>query len=115
MREAHRLATEVWPEYSHQFSRRDFTLPQLFACLVVREMMKLSYRKTEALLRDSPHWLSAIGMTRAPDHNTLWRAFDVLLKNRRIDRTNCNFFGKQFFPRPAHTDCSEILTYQPET
>jgi hypothetical protein len=86
MREAHRLAIQVWPQYSHQFSRHDFTLPQLFACLVVREMMKLSYRKTEALLRDSPHWLGAIGMTRAPDHNTLWRAFDVLLKSRRIDR-----------------------------
>jgi hypothetical protein len=86
MREAHRLASEVWPAYSHRFSRHDFTLPQLFACLAVREMMKLSYRKTEALLRDSPHWLSAIGMTRAPDHNTLWRAFDVLLTNRRVDR-----------------------------
>ena len=87
MREAHRLASQVWPQYSNPFSRHDFTLPQLFACLVVREMMKLSYRKTEALLRDSPHWLSAIGMTRAPDHNTLWRAFDVLLlENRRINR-----------------------------
>jgi len=86
MREAHRLASQVWPQYSHPFSRRDFTLPQLFACLVVREMMKLSYRKTEALLRDAPHWLSAVGMTRAPDHNTLWRAFGVLLKDRQIDR-----------------------------
>lgn len=86
MREAHRLGSQVWPEYSHRFSRHDFTLPQLFACLVVREMMKLSYRKTEALLRDSPHWLSAIGMTRAPDHNTLWRAFEVLLTDRRIER-----------------------------
>lgn len=86
MREAHRLASKVWPAYSHEFSRHDFTLPQLFACLVVREMMKLSYRKTEALLRDSPHWLSAIGMTRAPDHNTLWRAFGVLLTTRRAGR-----------------------------
>jgi len=86
MCEAHRLASRIWPHYSSPFSRHDFTLPQLFACLVLREMMKLSYRKTEALLRDSPHWLSAIGMTRAPDHNTLWRAFEVLLKGRRINR-----------------------------
>jgi hypothetical protein len=86
MREAHRLASQVWPQYSHLFSRRDFTLPQLFACLVVREMMKLSYRKAEALLRDSPQWLSDVGMTRAPDHNTLWRAFDVLLSNQRVNR-----------------------------
>ena len=86
MRKAHRLASRVWPEHSHRFSRHDFSLPQLFACLVMREMMKLSYRRAESLLRDSPHWLSEIGMTRPPDHNTLWRAFDVLLKNRRIGR-----------------------------
>ena len=65
MREAYELATRVWPEYSHRFSRHDFTLAQLFACLVVREMLRLSYRKAEALLRDSPQWLQTIGMTRA--------------------------------------------------
>jgi hypothetical protein len=86
MREAYQLASRIWPEFTHRFSRHDFTLPQLFACLVVREMMELSYRKTEALLRDSPQWLADIGMSRPPDHNTLWRAFDVLLKTRRIDR-----------------------------
>jgi hypothetical protein len=70
MREAHALASRVFDDYSHKFSRHDFTLPQLFACLVVREMMKLSYRKAEALLRDSMAWLADIGMTKAPDHNT---------------------------------------------
>jgi hypothetical protein len=86
MREAHRLALRAWPTYSHACSRHDFTLPQLFACLVVREMMDLSYRKAEALLRDSPHWLADIGMNAAPDHNTLWRAFDTLMKTRRVNR-----------------------------
>ena len=86
MREAHRLASRVWPTYAHEFSRHDFTLPQLFACLVVREMMKLSYRKAEALLRDSPHWLRDIGMNKPPDHNTLWRAFGVLVQTRRVSK-----------------------------
>jgi len=86
LREAWRLASRVWPSYGHRFSRHDFTLAQLFACLVVREMMKLSYRKTEALLRDSPHWLREIQMSRAPDHNTLWRAFDVLVQTRKVNR-----------------------------
>lgn len=85
MREAHRLASRIWPSYSDPSSRRDFTLPQLFACLVVREMLKLSYRKTEAMLRDTPNWLADIGMTRAPDHNTLWRAFGELLKGRQVN------------------------------
>lgn len=86
MCQACQLASRVWPEFTCKFSRHDFTLAQLFACLVLREMMGLSYRRTEALLRDSPQWLRDIGMRRRPDHNTLWRAFDVLLKSRRINR-----------------------------
>lgn len=87
MREAHDLARRVWPAaFSCPVSRHDFTLPQLFACLVLREQMKLSYRKAEALLRDAPHWLAEIGMSRAPDHNTLWRAFGLLVETRRANR-----------------------------
>ncbi len=48
--------------------------------------MKLSYRKAEALLRDAPHWLAMIGMARAPDHTTLWRAFALVAETRRVDR-----------------------------
>jgi DDE family transposase/transposase-like protein DUF772 len=84
--EAHRLASRVWPAYSGPFSRHDFTLPRLFACLVIREMLKLSYRRAEALLRDCPDWLAAIGLERAPDHNTLWRAFGYLLQTRKVKR-----------------------------
>ena len=86
MREAYRLGSRIWPDYSNPFSRHDFTLAQLFACLVVREMLKLSYRKTEALLRDSPHWLADIGLNKAPDHNTLWRGFGTVIQNRRVKR-----------------------------
>ena len=45
------LAREALPKYSSKFSRHDFTLPQLFACLVVKEHQRLSYRDAEALLR----------------------------------------------------------------
>lgn len=44
MRCAFELARRSLRLYSSKFSRRDFTLPQLFACLVVREQFKLSYR-----------------------------------------------------------------------
>jgi hypothetical protein len=77
---AHELASLYLPNYSDKFSRHDFTLPQLFACLVVREHQKKSYRGVEALLRDSPQWLQSIGMSRAPDHVTLCRAFKYLIK-----------------------------------
>jgi hypothetical protein len=80
MQAAHRLATHCLPTYSDKFSRHDFTLPQLFACLVIREHQKKSFRGVEALLRDCPDWLADIGMDHAPDHNTIWRAFDHLVK-----------------------------------
>jgi hypothetical protein len=73
---AYHLARRLLPEHSCKFSRHDFTLAQLFACLIVREFFGLSYRRTEALLADSPQWLADIGLTKAPDHNTLWRAFE---------------------------------------
>jgi Transposase DDE domain len=78
MRVAHQLACQTLPAYTSKFSRKDFTLPQLFACLVLREHQKKSYRGVEALLRDARHWCRAIGMRKVPDHNTLCRAFHAL-------------------------------------
>src|SRR5580765_4299528 len=83
MRAAFVLASQTLPRYSSRFSRHDFTLPQLFACLVVREHQRKSYRQAEALLRDSPQWCREIGMSKAPDHNTLCRAFHSLNLGRR--------------------------------
>lgn len=77
---AYRLAETSLPTYSSEFSRHDFTLPQLFACLVLREHQKKSYRGVEALLEDSPQWRADIGLPRTPDHNTLCRAFGQLVK-----------------------------------
>jgi hypothetical protein len=73
---AYELGVEVLPKYFSPFSRHDgFTKPQLFACLVLREHQKKGYRGTEALLADCPQWLADIGLGKAPDHNTLSRAF----------------------------------------
>lgn len=83
---AHHLARGVLPAYASRFSRRDFTLPQLFACLVVKEQQRRSYRQAEALLRDAPHWCRAIGMRKVPDHNTLCRAAGVLLRRCNVSR-----------------------------
>jgi hypothetical protein len=86
MRFAYELARRCLPRYSYKFSRHDYTLPQLFACLVVREHQRKSYRGVEALLQDSRHWCRAIGMKRVPDHNTLCRAFHALLSSSRAAR-----------------------------
>ena len=87
MRAAHALAARCLRTYSSKFSRHDYTLPQLFACLAVREQMRLSYRGAEALLRDGRSWCRAIGIKRkTPDHATLHRAAGVLLSGRRLSR-----------------------------
>jgi len=88
---AFELASECLPDHGSKFSRKDFTQPQLFACLVLREHQKKSYRGIEALLEDAPHWRADIGLTRTPDHNTLCRAFGELIKpgpiNSMLDQT----------------------------
>lgn len=83
MRAAFFVARDALPKYSSKFSRHDFTLPQLFACLIVKEHQRKSYREIEDLLRDSPHWCREIGMSKVPDHNTLCRAFHALNLGRR--------------------------------
>ena len=86
MRVAYAFAVRVLPAHSSKFSRQDYTLAQLFACLVVREHQNKSYRGVEALLRDARHWCKAIGMRRVPDHNTLCRAMRVIVTGRRVGR-----------------------------
>ena len=86
IRAAHELGARLFHEHAHRFSRKDFTLPQLFACLVLREHQKKSYRGTEALLRDCSDLRDAIGLARAPDHNTICRAFTHLVKPAKTQR-----------------------------
>jgi hypothetical protein len=83
---AHRLAQECLPDYSSKFSRHQFTLAQLFACLVLKEHQGRSYRGSEALLRDSPEWCRAIGLIKPPDHNTLCRAARRLMHEGKVSR-----------------------------
>lgn len=83
---AYQLASQCLPAYRNNFSRRDFTLPQLVACLALREHQKKSYRGTEALLRDCPDLRAAIGLKNAPDHNTLCAAFKYIVTRRHMNK-----------------------------
>lgn len=73
------VARELLPDHASKFSRHDFTLAHLFACLAIREILKLSYRKLEALLADTD-WCQRIGMKSVPDHSTLCRAWNLLIR-----------------------------------
>src|SRR5437870_3850549 len=83
---AYHVGQDALPEYSSKFSRHDFTLPQLFACLVLKEFERKDYRGAEQLLIDCRELRQAIGLTVAPDHTTLKRAADRLLAAPRARR-----------------------------
>jgi len=76
---AYEIARGCLPDYSHPCSPKVFTQPQLFACLVLKEFAKLDYRGVEALLRDSPPLVEAIGLKHVPDYTTLHKATRRLL------------------------------------
>jgi hypothetical protein len=77
--------------YSSKYSRKTFTQPQLFACLVLKEFLQLDYRKLSALLRDSPDLADVIELKSVPHFTTLQKAADRLLAygsaRRLLDRT----------------------------
>lgn len=83
---AYALAVACLKEHQSKFSRHDFTGPQLFACLVLREHQKKSYRGVVALLKDCPEWCADIGLKKVPDHNTLCRAQRKLVKPGVVEK-----------------------------
>jgi hypothetical protein len=83
---AYALAAACLKERPSKFSRKDFTAPQLCACLVLREHQKKSYRGVAALLQDCPHCCADIGLKKVPDHSTLCRAHKNLLKPGLVEK-----------------------------
>lgn len=84
MKLAHDLARADLPDFRSKFSRQDFTLAQLFACLVLREHMKLTYRRLVGMLKDCD-WCLRLGMSRVPSTATLCRAFEYLMDPRNLN------------------------------
>jgi hypothetical protein len=77
---AHATACKALPRYAHRFSPRKYTQPQLFACLALKEFLKLDYRGIQQLLRDTPELCAAIDLREVPHWTTLQKAADRLLK-----------------------------------
>ena len=72
------------PTFSCAKSRQTFTLPQLFACLVLRQFWKADYRKTTAFLTDMPRLREDLGLRKVPHYTTLQKAEARLLTDDRI-------------------------------
>jgi hypothetical protein len=71
---------EAFSDYSHKFSPKTFTQPQLFACLVLKEFEKKDYRGVRQLLLDWPELCQVIGLKKVPHYTTLQKASRRLLQ-----------------------------------
>ncbi len=83
MREAYAQVRLVLPDYASRISRHDYPLAHLYAWLVLRDRMKLSYRDVETLLAEAEGCIR-VSMRRVPDHTTLYRAARHSRTGRRV-------------------------------
>jgi hypothetical protein len=79
-REALAVGTRALPQYTSVRSRHDFTCPQLFAILVLRQFFRTDYRGTVALLEDFAALREVLGLTKVPHFTTLQKAAERLEK-----------------------------------
>ena len=86
LRVAYHVGKQTLRNYPHRFSPKKFTQPQLFACLILKEFLRMDYRKLEALLIDTPTLCDAIGMSRVPHFTTFQKAAKRLLVRGRARR-----------------------------
>jgi len=68
------------PPYSHPKSPHKYTQAQLFAMLVLREFLRLDYRKLIACLEQWSDLREVLDLKRVPHYSTLCYAADRLLK-----------------------------------
>ncbi len=73
---AMRLGREHLAPYGSIKSRKDFTQPQLMACLVLRTYWKTTYRGVIEQLAVSAEVREAIGLKKLPNYSTLKKFAD---------------------------------------
>lgn len=74
------VGQDALPAYSSKYSRRDYTLPQLFAILVPRKFLKTDYRGVVVLVAEWSKLRKVLKLTKVPDHSTLWYAEQKLME-----------------------------------
>ena len=81
------------PPYGSRYSRRDYTQPQLFALLVLRQFLRTDYRGVVALAAEWRELRDALGLARVPHYSTLARAAPRLMAGAERGGRSCG-------PRP---------------
>ena len=80
------VAQAALPAYSSRFSKKDFTQPQLFAILALRQFFRTDYRGTVQLLHDFSELRSALKLKKIPHYSTLCYAEQRLVKKGLLRR-----------------------------
>ena len=78
-REALAVGRAAVPPYGSRFSRHDYTQPQLFALLVLKQFLRADYRGLVALVAEWRDLRHALGLRKVPPHSTLAPAARRLL------------------------------------
>lgn len=66
-----RLARRCVRRYAHRNSPQRFTQPQLLACLILKALLRFTYRGVEDILAISPALRETLGLTCVPHFTTL--------------------------------------------
>jgi len=67
-------ACQALPAHRHKFSPKRYTQPQLLACLVLKEFLRLDDGGFATHLSDNPNLASQIGMKTVPHFTTFQKA-----------------------------------------
>lgn len=70
-REALRVGQAALPAYGSRTSRKDYTQPQLFALLVLRQFLRTDYRGVVTLVDEWSEVRQALGLAKVPHYSTL--------------------------------------------
>jgi hypothetical protein len=77
---AYDAACQALPAHRHRFSPKKFTQPQLLACLVLKEFLRLDYRGFAGHLTDHLDLARLIELKVVPHYTTFQKAAVRLLK-----------------------------------
>ena len=70
-REALRVGRSGLPAYSSRYSRQDYTQPQLFALLALKQFLRTDYRGVVTLLAEWTELREALELRKVPHYSTL--------------------------------------------
>ena len=80
LKEAYEVGKATFTDYSHEYSPRKFTQPQLFACLILKAFFCMDYRGICEALNDCGDFRRAIELTSVPHFTNLPKHSKALLR-----------------------------------